>query len=166
MDKGHVSPCLLWVFCYEESNGRKNQLAENNWEYRNVKEEFRTHTYIHDTLFWLLTGLLTLYFIFIYNNGEIRFYIFLGIMLGITLYMLILSKLIIKISVKIVNFLKDILVNISSIIIYPFKIIAKIIKKIFLKPVSFIFINIRLFFTKKFIKFVKTLKKTQKEQKI
>ena len=54
MDKGHVSPCLLWVFCYEESNGRKNQLAENKWEYRNVKEEFRTHTYIHDTLFnWI-----------------------------------------------------------------------------------------------------------------
>ncbi len=137
--------------------------------FRIIRKTFKTTdmiTYIHDTLFWLLTGLLTLYFIFIYNNGEIRFYIFLGIMLGITLYMLILSKHIIKISVKIVNFLKDILVNISSIIIYPFKIIAKIIKKIFLKPVSFIFINIRLFFTKKFIKFVKTLKKTQKEQKI
>lgn len=54
MDKGRVSPCLLRVFCYEESNGRKNQMRENNWEYRNVKEEFRPHTYIHDTLFnWI-----------------------------------------------------------------------------------------------------------------
>lgn len=29
-------------------------MRENNWEYRNVKEEFRPHTYIHDTLFnWI-----------------------------------------------------------------------------------------------------------------
>ena len=36
-------------------------------------------TRIEDILFWLLTGLLILYTIFNFNNGEIRFYLFLGI---------------------------------------------------------------------------------------
>ena len=50
-------------------------------------------TYIEDILFWILTGFLILYNIWYFNNGEIRIYMFLGIILGLTLYMLIFSKL-------------------------------------------------------------------------
>ena len=49
-------------------------------------------TYIEDALFWILTGLLILYSIFTYNNGEIRLFMFLAIVLGILLYVIILSK--------------------------------------------------------------------------
>jgi len=39
----------------------------------------------------------------VFNNGEIRGYIFIGLFLGIALYMLFLSKTVVKVSVKIIN---------------------------------------------------------------
>ena len=54
-------------------------------------------TYIEDVLFWILTGLLILYNIWYFNNGEIRIFMFLGIILGVLIYMSTLSKIVIKI---------------------------------------------------------------------
>ena len=89
-------------------------------------------TYIQDCLFWILTGLLILYSIFTFNNGEIRLYLFLAIIIGIILYILIASHYIIKINVLIINLLKKIL-----------KIPFNVFKKIFFKPISFCIINIK-----------------------
>lgn len=136
--------------------------------FRIFRKTFKTTdfiTYIEDTLFWLFTGILTLYFIFNYNNGEIRFYIFLGIIIGITIYMISLSKYFIKISVSIINFLKSIIKTILSVFISPINIILKFIKRIFFKPISFIFINLRLISTKTMSKICKVLKKPQKLSK-
>ena len=63
-------------------------------------------TYIEDFIFWILTGLLVLYSMFITNNGEIRFFMFLGICIGIVLYILIISQKFIQINIFIINFLK------------------------------------------------------------
>ena len=54
-------------------------------------------TYIEDVLFWILTGLLVLYNIWYFNNGEIRIFMFLGIILGVLIYMSTLSNIIVKI---------------------------------------------------------------------
>ena len=51
-------------------------------------------TYIEDVLFWILTGLLVLYNIWYFNNGEIRIFMFLGIILGVLIYMSTLSNII------------------------------------------------------------------------
>ena len=53
-------------------------------------------TYIEDILFWILTGLLVLYNIGYFNNGEIRIFMFLGIFLGVLIYMSTLSNIIVK----------------------------------------------------------------------
>ena len=56
--------------------------------FRILRKSFNTKdfmTYIEDVCFWLLTGLLILYFIFIFNNGEIRIYMFVSIILGFTI---------------------------------------------------------------------------------
>lgn len=133
--------------------------------FRVLRRTFKTTdmiTYIEDTIFWIIAGLLTLYFIFYFNNGEIRFYIFLGIFLGILIYMLLLSKYFIKINVSIINFLKNIIYKTVSIVLYPLKALFNILKKIFFKPFSFVFINIRLFFTKSLSNIVNKVKKLHK----
>ena len=97
--------------------------------FRILRKSFKTSnfvTYIEDILFWILTGILILYSIFTFNNGEIRFFFFSGIAIGIALYMLLLSNYIIKISVFIIQTIKE-----------------RIFKKIFLKPVRFLFINLK-----------------------
>lgn len=116
--------------------------------FRVMRKTFKTSniiTYIQDIIFWVLSGVLTLYFIFGFNNGEIRLYIFLGIVLGISLYMLLISKNFIKISTLILQKIKKLV----EIIIYPIK---KIVKFVFFRPISFIFINFKKIFKHNIVK--------------
>lgn len=95
-------------------------------------------TYIEDILFWILTGFIILYNIWYFNDGEIRIYMFLGIIIGVLIYMSTLSKPIIYIFSKILIFI----INLLKI---PFQAFFYIIIKIS-TIISPIFIN----FTKKF----------------
>ena len=86
--------------------------------FRILRISFKTPnfiTYIEDILFWILTGILILYSIFTFNNGEIRLYIFLGIIIGIVLYILLISSFIIKSNVFVIKALKNITRNILNI---------------------------------------------------
>lgn len=95
-------------------------------------------TYIEDVLFWILTGLLVLYNIWYFNSGEIRIYMFLGIILGVLIYMSTLSDILIKIFSKILQ----IIINILKL---PFKTIIAVFRKLITAIVT-IFTK----FTKKF----------------
>ena len=77
--------------------------------FRILRRSFKTYdyiTYVEDVLFWILTGFILLYSIFTFSNGEIRFYMFLGVFLGCLIYMLVFSKYFININVKIILILK------------------------------------------------------------
>ena len=122
--------------------------------FRILRLSFKTRdfvTYIEDIIFWIITGIIVLYSIFIFNNGEIRFFMFLGIALGAFLYMTLFSGYIISVSVHIIKF---------------FKKIFGFILKVFVIPISFVTINIRKISTNLFkkIKINKPLR--QKNAKI
>ena len=80
-------------------------------------------TYIEDILFWILTGLLILYNIWYFNDGEIRMFMFLGIILGTLIYMSILSKMVILVFTKTLQ-------TIIKILEVPFKVIKSFFIKI------------------------------------
>ena len=123
--------------------------------FRILRISFKTKdfvTYIEDITFWILTGSIILYSIFIFNNGEIRFFIFIGIIIGVILYMMLFSSHIIKISVFVIKFFKKIL---SKIIFNPIKILFKFIRKMLSKPVSIITINLRKLIKQKNVKITK-----------
>ena len=77
------------------------------------------------------SGFILLYSIFAFANGEIRFYMFLGAFLGCLIYMLALSKTFIKVNVKIVLALKNIIGKMLAIIFLPIHIIIKIFPCLF-----------------------------------
>ena len=111
--------------------------------FRILRKSFKTPdfvTYIEDILFGIISGLLILYSIFKFNNGELRLYLFLGIFFGLLLYFLVFSKVFIKISVTVISIIKR-LVNI--VIITPIKFTCKFIKRIFFKPVVFVCISLK-----------------------
>ena len=83
-------------------------------------------TYIEDVLFWILTGLLVLYNIWYFNNGEIRIFMFLGIILGVLIYMSTLSNIIVKI-------FSTILQTIIKILETPFKVVSRAFMTIYTK---------------------------------
>lgn len=133
--------------------------------FRIARKVFHTNdivTYIEDILFWILTGIIILYSIFTFNNGELRLFMFLGILLGAFVYMVFVSSYIIKINVKIINMLK----KVFGILITPCKMIYKFLHKVFLKPITFLFINIRKGFTNFGKKLYKNLKMSKKGKNI
>ena len=92
--------------------------------FRILRKSFKTKdivTYIEDILFWIITGIFLLYSVFRFNNGEIRLYMFIAILIGVLLYMLILSSYIIKINVKIITSVKNLLQKTFNVFFKPFK---------------------------------------------
>ena len=133
--------------------------------FRILRKSFKTSdvvTAIQDILFWILTGSIILYSTFKFNNGELRGYIFIGILIGVIIYLLLFSKLFITVNILIINILKKI---IYYILILPIKTIIKFLRKIILKPISFIFINLRKNLSKIKIKPKKLHKKNKKIKK-
>lgn len=129
--------------------------------FRILRRSFKTSdivTNIQDVIFGIITGLTILLSIFLFNNGELRLYIFIGFLIGIIVYMLFISKYFIKLNVTIINFIKKII----NVLTKPFKILFKFIKKMFFKPISFIIINIQSLIHKIFIRFKKTTKISKK----
>lgn len=112
--------------------------------FRILRRSFKTPdiiTFIEDIIFWILVGVILLFSIFNFNNGEIRSYIFVGLGIGIITYILTISKYFIKISVKI-------LVTIKNIIYFPFKQIFKFCQKFIFHPIWFIILKVKQFLCK------------------
>lgn len=106
--------------------------------FRVLRKTFKTPdfiTYIEDALFWILTGFFLLVIIFVFQDGQIRNYTILGLIIGIIIYVLTISKYFIKINVFVVNLCKNIINKILKVLLYPLKIIFK--------PIYFLVINIR-----------------------
>ena len=109
--------------------------------FRILRKTFKTKdiiTYLQDILFWILTGFIILYSTFTFNNGEIRIFMFIAILIGVVAYMTLISSYVIKINVTIINFFKNIIQKIFNVLIMPFKWIYRVIKKILNKPLSFV----------------------------
>lgn len=93
--------------------------------FRILRKSFKTSdliTYIEDIIFWIITGTFILFVVFKFNNGQIRNYTILGLISGIIIYILTISKYFIKFNVKIINVLKKIILK---IILKPIMIVLK-----------------------------------------
>ncbi|MBT2648861.1 spore cortex biosynthesis protein YabQ [Bacillus sp. ISL-34] len=54
-------------------------------------ERKRWIVFIHDFLFWIIQGLLIFYVLFLVNEGEFRFYLFLALLCGFSAYQALLK---------------------------------------------------------------------------
>lgn len=64
---------------------------------RRNKETRDLVVYIQDIFFWLIVAVVIIISAFIINSGELRGYMFIGYALGSMFYLLLLSKLILKV---------------------------------------------------------------------
>ena len=94
--------------------------------FRVLRRSFKTPdfiTLIEDISYLSIVGLLIIYSIIKLNNGDIRFYIFIAIFLGILIYSLTISRLCVIIFYVVVESCK-------KIILFPILLIKKFIIKI------------------------------------
>ena len=74
--------------------------------FRILRKSFNTNdvvTYIEDICFWILTGILIIYFMYMFSDGELRLFMVLGLIMGIAFYILTFSRYVIKFSVKLLH---------------------------------------------------------------
>lgn len=120
--------------------------------FRIKRKVFKTSnfmTYIEDFTFWILTTTIILFVIWFFNNGEIRFFMLLGLLIGIIIYILLLSDIFTKFGYIILN-------NIKNII----KTIIKTIYKT-INPIIILFANIYNKIKEKNVKYSKKLTKKE-----
>ncbi len=101
--------------------------------FRVIRKNFKTSdfvTQIEDIIFLIISGILILCFILKFCIGEIRFYVFIAIFLGILLYFLTISKPYVIILNIVVKFCKKILSFFVNLIKIPYIFIKKHIKKL------------------------------------
>lgn len=101
--------------------------------FRVIRKNFKTSdfvTQIEDIIFLIISGILILCFILKFCIGEIRFYVFIAIFLGILLYFLTISKPYVIILNIIAKFCKKILSFFVNLIKIPYIFIKKYIKKL------------------------------------
>lgn len=101
----------------------------------------KVFTYLGDLTFWVISTLVVFFMLLIGNWGELRFYVWVGVLVGITVYLRYLSRYMLKvfgfliyIINKTVAFFLKVLGIMWMIISYPFIIIRNIV----IIPVGFL----------------------------
>ena len=116
--------------------------------FRISRKVFKTSdiiTSIEDVTFWIISGILVLFSIFKFNNGDLRLYILIAISVGLLFYILIFSKIVIGILVNTLLIIKKLSSYVIKIVLLPLKLTLKLIKKYFLFPISIIIKKIKLY---------------------
>jgi len=78
---------------------------------------------LEDLLFWVAATGLTFYYMLHRNYGEIRVFAVVGVGIGLTLYLATISRLVVKIFVEIINYIKKVVAVAVKIILIPLKLV-------------------------------------------
>lgn len=84
--------------------------------------------YIEDFVYWILVALIMFGVVYFSNDGELRGFIFLGAFLGVVLYVLLLSKLVVGSAMFIIRLICRILKAVWSVLTYPFRVTFRILR--------------------------------------
>jgi len=90
--------------------------------FRRIFQPKKIATMIQDLIFWGVISIVAFYVLIFSNQGAIRFYNFLGFMLGSAFYQMLLSKLVIKSLTFLLRMIKKFIYDMYQIIKYPFSV--------------------------------------------
>lgn len=89
---------------------------------RRVFNPKKIATLLQDLIFWAIISLVAVYVLLISNEGVLRFYNFLGFVLGAFMYYQILSTIITKMIVYLIGLIRKFLLDLFQLVIYPFRV--------------------------------------------
>jgi spore cortex biosynthesis protein YabQ len=97
--------------------------------FRGLECPNRVITFIEDTLFWILTGIIVFIFLLSTNYAYMREYVYIAIAVGILLYMAFISKYFIKVQYKIIKTVTKFTRVIFNFLLYPIQLLFYNIKR-------------------------------------
>lgn len=80
---------------------------------------------VEDLIYWLIITFLSFLILLHKNNGEIRLYGFIGLVFGYIVNEILISKLTVKIGVKIILYIKIFIRQLFYVVFFPLRIIFK-----------------------------------------
>ncbi|HEY8892689.1 MAG TPA: spore cortex biosynthesis protein YabQ [Clostridium sp.] len=86
---------------------------------RGFKNPNRFLTIIQDILFWTLTSIVVFTFLMYTNEGYINFYVYVCLIIGVYLYLKLLSKVFIKVLFNLLKFNGKLFRVVKNTILYP-----------------------------------------------
>lgn len=90
--------------------------------------------FVEDLAYWIIAALIMFCVVYYSNDGEVRGYIFIATIIGVVLYALLLSRIIMKSSMFIIGLICKIIKIVYNVLTYPIRVIIRIIAV----PVGFI----------------------------
>ncbi|WP_062350099.1 spore cortex biosynthesis protein YabQ [Bacillus kwashiorkori] len=87
--------------------------------------------FINDILFWVLQAFILFYVLYLVNNGEVRFYIFLALLCGFAFYQSLLKSIYLAI-----------LESIIQLVIKFYMFMVKLLSLVIFKPIMLLFSGI------------------------
>ncbi len=82
--------------------------------------------WLQDILMWTVMLAVVYITLFITNSAQVRWYEFAGFGAGISVYMVLLSRVVVAVSSAVISFVKKVILFIFNIVLFPFKIVFKI----------------------------------------
>ena len=83
--------------------------------------------YVEDIVYWVIVAIIMFGTIYISNDGELRGFIFLGTFIGIIIYILFLSKIVMMILITLLRIIHKVFTMVWKVATYPFRVIFKIL---------------------------------------
>lgn len=80
-------------------------------------------TVIQDLLFWILTAIVVFVFLMYTNEGYLNFYVYICLILGVYLYLKLLSKAFIKLQYRTLRFNGKMVRVVLNTILYPINLL-------------------------------------------
>ena len=95
--------------------------------FRKVIPHANFFIHLEDFIYWLVVAFIMFYVMLGKNYGEIRGFSVVGNLIGMSIYFVTLSILVIKVSMTVIDFIKKVVVAILKIIFFPIKLCLKIL---------------------------------------
>ncbi|WP_443663275.1 spore cortex biosynthesis protein YabQ [Clostridium sp.] len=86
---------------------------------RGFKNPNKILTIIQDLLFWTLTSIVVFIFLMYTNEGYINFYVYVGLIIGVYLYLKLISNMFIKLQYRLLKFNGKLFRVTRNIVLYP-----------------------------------------------
>ncbi len=96
--------------------------------FRRIFHPKRIATLVQDLIFWIIITTVAFYLLILSNQGELRFYNFIGFIIGSLIYNLALSKVASKSILIMVKHSQNFLGDLYQVAIYPFRLGLCLIK--------------------------------------
>ncbi len=89
---------------------------------------------IEDLLYWIIVTFITFLVLLHRNNGEVRMYAVIGLIIGYVINETLISIGTVKLGVKFINYITIVIKQFIKLIIFPLKVIFKFLEK----PLKFV----------------------------